>query len=78
MKDKNIHELLNELLEWANSDEVKWKSVNDLAHYLFKVVEAKKLREEKSEVDKNWNEWKKEKIDIIINGIEKYNHEYGK
>jgi hypothetical protein len=69
MEEKDIRKLLNEILEWANSNETKIQNVNDLAHYLFKIAEAKKTREETNDIDKKWDEWKKEKLDIIVNGL---------
>ena len=69
MKDNNINKLLNELLDWANSNETSSQSVNDLAHYLFKITEAKQVREKNIELEANWEKWKAEKIAIIIKGI---------
>ena len=69
MKDNNINKLLNELLDWANSNETSSQSVNDLAHYLFKITEAKRAREKNIELEANWEKWKAEKIAIIVKGI---------
>jgi hypothetical protein len=69
MNEEKQYKLLNEILEWANSDETKAQSVNELAHYLFKINEVKQVREKQSDIIKGWEKWKKEKIEIIINGI---------